>query len=370
MEIRISDVMQSLADIAPWELQENYDNSGLLIGDPGQVVSGILISVDVTESIVSEAIEKSCNLIISHHPLIFRGLKRLIPVSYVERSVIKAISNNIAIAAVHTNLDNVQNGVNSMLAQKLGLIDTAILSPKIHQLRKLVTYCPHSHADQVRGALFGAGAGQIGNYDSCSYNSEGYGTFRAGSGAQPFVGEAGKLHHENETKIETIVPVFRLQHAIKAMKEAHPYEEVAYDVYMLENLSIQTGSGLIGTLAKPLSEIDFLALCNKAFGTACIRHTALMGKAVQKIAVCGGSGAFLIDEAERNRADAYVTSDIKYHDFFDASGRLLLIDAGHYETEQYTKELIRDIIVKKIPTFAPSISEVNTNPVNYYHANQ
>lgn len=370
MEIRVSDFMSLLAENAPWELQESYDNSGLLVGDPGQVVTGILISLDVTEAIVSEAIEKRCNLIVSHHPVIFKGLKKLIPVSYVERSVIKAIRYNIAIAAIHTNLDNVHNGVNSMLALKLGLKDTTILSPKSNQLRKLVTYCPHSHVDQVRDALFGAGAGQIGEYNSCSYNSEGYGTFRAGLGANPFAGKVGELHRETEIKIETIVPMYRLQQAINAMIGAHPYEEVAYDVYVIENRHSQTGSGLIGTLDHPLTENDFLTSCNKAFGTPCIRHTPLNGKMVMKVAVCGGSGSFLIEESIRQNADAIVTSDIKYHDFFDASGRLLLIDAGHYETEQYTKELIRDIIVKKIPNFAPSISEVNTNPVNYYYVNQ
>jgi len=366
MDVRVSDILRMLAEAAPWELQEVYDNSGLLIGDPDMKVGKILVAIDVNEEVVSEALQKGCNLIISHHPLIFKGLKRISSGTGTERSVILAIRHGLAIASYHTNIDNIETGVNGVIAQKFGLLDTRVLLPRIATMRKLVVFCPVSHVENVRLAMFDAGAGHIGEYDSCSFNSEGFGTFRAGDGANPFAGQIGVLHQEPEIRIETIVPAFRLSQAIKSMIAAHPYEEVAYDVYPLENQISTIGSGMIGRLPQPLEEGDFLLLCREVFGTACLRHNRFTDKRIVKVAVCGGSGAFLIGDAASQFADAFVTADIKYHDFFDAPENLLVVDAGHYETEQYTKELIRDIIVKKIPTFAPLISEVKTNPVHYF----
>lgn len=366
MDVRVSDVLRLLAEAAPWELQEDYDNSGLIIGDPDLVVRKVLVALDVNEDVVGEAMEKGCNLIVSHHPLIFKGLKRISSRSGTERSVILAIRHGLAIASFHTNLDNVEAGVNGVIAQKLGLQDTRVLLPRTGTMRKLVVFCPADHAEKVRLAMFAAGAGHIGEYDSCSFNAEGFGTFRAGDKANPFVGQIGKLHQEPEIRIETIVPAHRLAQTINVMLEAHPYEEVAYDVYSLENQVSSIGAGMVGKLSQPMGEAEFLLLCREVFGTACLRHNGFTNKLIGRVAICGGSGAFLISEAFRQQADAFVSADIKYHDFFDAPKKLLLVDAGHYETEQYTKELIRDIIVKKIPTFAPLISEVKTNPVHYF----
>lgn len=366
MDYRVNDILRILAEQAPLLLQEPYDNAGLIVGQPDQPVRGVLVSIDVTEEVVQEAIDKGCDLIVSHHPLIFKGLKSLVPVGPVERTVLMAIKSNIAIASAHTNLDNVADGVNGKIAAKLGLTDVRVLAPKSGMFRKIVVYCPLLQAEKVREAMFVAGAGHIGNYDKCSFNTEGFGTFRAGKDADPFVGSVDQLHQEPEVRIETIVPSFRLQVVIDQMLAVHPYEEVAYDVFPVDNNSNQIGSGLIGSLQQPLAEEAFLDLVQTTFGTPCLRHTAFTAKPVCKVAVCGGSGAFLLREAVRLGADAFVTADVKYHDFFEADRKLLYIDAGHFETEQFTKELIRDIIQKKIPTFAPSISEVKTNPVQYY----
>ncbi len=366
MDYIVNDILKILAGEAPISLQDSYDNAGLIVGHPEQTVRGVLVSIDVTEEVVKEAIDKGCDLIVSHHPLIFKGLKSLVPSGPVERTLLLAIMNNIAIASAHTNLDNVAEGVNGKIAAKLRLNHLQVLVPKTGVFRKIVVYCPLSHAEQVREAMFAAGAGQIGNYDNCSFNSEGFGTFRAGKDADPFVGSVNQLHQEPEVRIESIVPSFRLQAVVNQMLSVHPYEEVAYDLFPVENNSKQIGSGLIGYLDKPLDEAAFLDLVQTTFGTPCLRHTAFTTKPIHKVAVCGGSGAFLLKEAVRLGADAFVTADVKYHDFFEADRRLLYIDAGHFETEQFTKELICDIIQKKIPTFAPSISEVKTNPVQYY----
>lgn len=367
MKIKISDLLQAINESAPPMLQESWDNTGLLVGDPEMEVHHALLTLDVTENIVEEAISRQCGLIIAHHPPIFKGLKSITTKNPVERAIMMAIKADIAIAAVHTNADNVLDGVNGMIAQKLGLKNLRILQPMNGMLKKLVVFCPAAHAAKVREAMFAAGAGHIGDYDSCSYNLEGYGTFRAGDSTNPFVGEKNKLHEEQEQRIETIVPAFRLDTVVKAMTAAHPYEEVAYDIYPLDNMFTGAGSGLVGELEDERSEEEFLKHISKSLQNSFLRHSELTAKPIKKVAVCGGSGAFLIHRAIASGADAFVTADIKYHDFFEADGKLLLVDAGHFETEQFTKELLFGYLKKKFPNFAPLISGVNTNAVHYFY---
>ncbi len=363
--MRIREIINFLETYAPPAFQESYDNSGLLIGDQNQEIQGALICLDLTDKIINEAISKNCNLIIAHHPLIFKGLKKLTGSNYVERIAIKAIKHDIAIYAAHTNLDSVENGVSGVIAKRLGLKKKRILSPKKDMLRKLVTFCPIEKADQVRDAMFKAGAGHIGNYDSCSFSSIGTGTFRANEKANPYVGEVNKLHYENETRIETIYPAFKEKEVLKVLFETHPYEEVAYDIYPLNNTMENVGLGIIGELDKTMQEKDFLNFIKNHMKTKCIRYTSPLGKPIKKVAVCGGSGSFLIKDAIRAGADILVTGDIKYHEFFDADGQILLADIGHYESEQFTKDLLHSILKEKFTNFAVLNSEISTNPVHY-----
>lgn len=349
----------------PLSLQESYDNCGLLVGNKSSEIKGALISLDITNAVMDEAIRKNCNLIISHHPLIFSGIKSLTGRNETEHMIIRAIKENIAIFALHTNLDNHFEGVNSMLCAKLGITNTAILKPTSGNLRKLVTFCPLSYADQVRNALFDAGGGHIGNYDSCSFNAQGDGTFRALQHANPFVGKMGQLHTEPEMRIETIFPSYLQDELISALKKAHPYEEVAYDIYALSNAHDHIGAGMIGNLPVAIEAGDFLHQVKTILQIGCIKHTAFMNKKIRRVAVCGGSGSFLIQNAIACGADIYMTGDIKYHDFFIPENVMILADIGHYESEQFTKELIYTLLKKKFTTFALFISGTNTNPVNY-----
>jgi dinuclear metal center YbgI/SA1388 family protein len=361
----VKDVAGIIESFAPVAFQESYDNAGLLVGEANTKVSGILIALDVTEEVLDEAISKNCNLIVAHHPVIFQGIKRINGNTLVERVIIKALRNNIAIYAAHTNLDNVHNGVSKRMADKLGLINTKVLLPAGDLLRKLVTFCPPAHSEQVRAALFDAGGGCIGNYSECSFNLSGTGTFKAGEGADPFAGAIGKRHHEEEDRIEVIYPR-HLEHAlIRKLIDAHPYEEPAYDIYVLANRSPLVGSGIIGELQTALSVTGFLETLKTAFNAGCVRHTAPVKDSVKRIALCGGSGSFLLKEAIKSGADVFVTGDFKYHQFFDAEGKIVIADIGHYESEQFTKDLFYDILTKKNTTFAVRLSETNTNPINY-----
>jgi len=362
----LKELLEYFEHVAPDALQESYDNSGLQVGSPEKEVANGLICLDVTPSVVSEAISKGCDLIISHHPLIFKGLKKITGSHSTEKVIIEAIKHDIAIVSMHTNLDNVELGVNHRLGQVMGLKNLRILQPQKGQLRKLVTFCPLSHADQVRDAIFEAGAGHIGDYDCCSFNLEGKGTFRAGQEANPYVGRKKELHFEPEVRIETILPAYLERKVVNALIKSHPYEEVAYDIYPLENIFEKTGSGMVGEFEIPLSENDFLEMLKKKLKTPCLRHTAFTGQAIKKVAFCGGAGGFLLGDALKAGAQAFVTGDLKYHQFFEAEGNILIADAGHYETEQFTKELLYDIVNKNFSKFALLISGVNTNPVNYF----
>jgi len=361
----LSEITTFLTSRIPLSLQENYDNCGLLLGDAHAEITGAIICLDITDEVLSEAVEKNCNLVISHHPMIFSGIKSLTGRTATERLVIRAIRENIAVFALHTNLDNHFEGVNHLLCNKLGILNAEILRPMTGILRKLVTFCPSSFAGQVREAIFNAGAGQIGNYDNCSYNTQGEGTFRALEGANPFVGEVGKLHTETEVRIETIFPAYLENDVIAAIKQAHPYEEVAFDIYPLANKHIRIGAGMTGTLPEAVDAEEFLVSVKEILSIGCIRHTNLKNKKIQKIAVCGGSGSFLINDAIFCNADIYMTGDIKYHDFFIPGNGMILADIGHFESEQFTKELIYTLLKKKFTTFALFISGTNTNPVNY-----
>ncbi|WP_423147609.1 Nif3-like dinuclear metal center hexameric protein [Rubrolithibacter danxiaensis] len=364
--MKIREITSLLETIAPLSLQEDYDNAGLITGDQNTEINAALISLDCTEPVIDEAIAKGCGLIISHHPIIFRGLKKLNGKNYVERVIIKAIQNNIALYAIHTNLDNIIGGVNSKIAEKIGLENSTILSPKQGILKKLVTFCPVSHAEKVRNALFSSGAGEIGNYSECSYNTEGFGTFKAGENTHAYVGEKGLRHHEPEIRIEAIYPAYLERAILVALHETHPYEEVAYDLYPLTNTFFHVGSGIIGSLNQGISETEFLRVVKEKLGVKVIRHTRLREKTVKRVAICGGSGSFLLNHAINAGADVFITADFKYHEFFDADGKIIIADVGHFESEQFTQELLLEIIRKKIPNFALHLTEQNTNPINYF----
>ena len=352
--------------MAPFSVQEPYDNSGIQLGHPELELRRGLICLDVTPEVITEAIENECNLIIAHHPLIFKGMKQISGRTDVEQVVIQAIKHDIAIVAMHTNLDNVKQGVNHKLASVLGLTNLKVLDPRRGLLKKLVTFCPTAHADQVRAAIFQAGAGHIGDYDCCSYNIEGKGSFRAGADAKPFVGQLNELHFEPEVRIETIFPAFIERQVLAAMFESHPYEEVAFDIYPLDNAFDKVGSGMTGTFEQPMKEKDFLQHIKEKLKVPVVRHSPFTGKEISKVAVCGGTGSFLLDKAMAAGAQAFVTGDVKYHQFFDPFPNALLVDAGHFETEQFTKELLYEIVNKKFSKFALLISKVLTNPVNYF----
>src|SRR6201996_8035345 len=364
--MKLSQLIAHLESIAPPAYQEDYDNSGLIVGQPDQDIYQALISLDCTEAVVDEAIKANCQVIISHHPIVFKGLKRFNGKTYVERVVEKAIKNNISIYAIHTNLDNVMGGVNAKICEVLGLKNNRILQPKHNLLKKLVTYVPNSHADEVRNALFNAGAGSIGNYSDCSVNAEGTGTFKGGEQTNPYVGEPGRRHAENEVRIETVYPVVLESKILMALVLAHPYEEVAYDLYTLTNQHQQVGAGMIGELETPVTEEEFLFHIKEKMRAHVIRHTAFTGRHVKKVAVCGGAGGFLLKQAIASGADIFITADYKYHEFFDAEGKIIIADIGHYESEQFTQQLLYDIIKKKFSTFAVRLTEINTNPVKYF----
>lgn len=364
--MKINELVSYFEEIAPSEFQESYDNAGLIIGNKNTDVKAILITLDVTEEVIDEAIERGANLIVAHHPIVFSGLKRFNGSNYVERTVIKAIKNDIAIFAAHTNLDSViYNGVNTKICQKIGLENTKILTPGKLKLSKLVVFVPNNFADEVRKTIFESGGGKIGNYDLCSFNSTGSGTFRASEESNPFVGEKGNIHEEPETKIEVVVPSHLMSKVIDAMVKVHPYEEVAYDIYPLQNNWEQMGMGMVGELPEALDEHEFLLKIKEIFKAESIRYTNLLNKKIRKVAVCGGSGSFLLKDAIRAGADIFISGDFKYHQFFDAEDSIIIADIGHFESEQYTKELFYELLTRKFSNFAIHFTKVNTNPIKY-----
>lgn len=361
----ISEIINVLETTAPLSLQESYDNCGLLTGNKKIECTGILITLDVTEETVYEAAQNNCNLIVAHHPLIFKGLKKITGNNSVERTVIAAIKRDIAIYAIHTNLDNVLHGVNGKIASLLGMKNIRPMSAKEQVLKKLAVYVPHSHKEIVLNALFNAGAGNIGKYSECSFQTEGNGSFKAGSDTNAFVGTIGTRHIEPETKIEVIFPYWLQHNIISAMKTVHPYEEVAFDIFALENEYADTGSGVVGELEQPISVSNFFDELKIKFKLPLIRHTKLLKDTIQKIAICGGAGSFLTKTAIAAGADIFITGDVKYHEFFEADDKIVIADIGHYESEQFTIDLVYDILRENFPNFAVLKTVLNTNPVIY-----
>lgn len=364
--MKIKEIIQELERWAPPAYQESYDNARLITGSQKEELKSILISLDCTEEVVDEAIKKNCNLVIAHHPIVFSGLKSLTGKNYVERTIIKAIKNDIAIYAIHTNLDNVYNGVNKKIADIIGLTNQKVLAPKSGTLSKLVTFVPAEKSKTVLNKLHEVGAGQIGNYSHCSFSSEGTGTFKPNEIANPTIGESGKTERVNEERIELIFPSALEAKIVTALKSAHPYEEVAYYIAKLSNSNQEVGAGMVGDLQQEIAILDFMTLIKEKFNLSVIRHTTFHKEKIKKIAVCGGAGSFLLSKAKATNADVFITSDYKYHEFFDAEGNIIIMDIGHYESEVFTKELIYDRLKEKFANIALNLSQVVTNPINYF----
>ena len=363
--MKIKEIIAVLEKMAPLAYAEDFDNVGLLVGNQDLEASGILVCHDALENIIDEAITQKCNLVVCFHPILFSGLKKITGKNYVERAIINAIKNDIAIYAVHTALDNHQEGVNKIFSDALGLINTKILIPKQQFIRKLVTYTIPENAEKVRTALFNAGAGTIGNYENCSFNSDGIGTYKGNEQSNPEIGERFELVQASEIKIEVTFEKHLENKILKALFDSHLYEEVAYEIYELQNKHQNIGLGMIGELPNPMTENDFLLFVKEKMQCGGIRHSHLTGKPVAKVAVLGGAGSFAIKNALEAGADVFLTADLKYHQFYEAENQMVLADIGHFESERYTKNYIVDYLRKKIPNFAVILSEENSNPVKY-----
>lgn len=363
--MKVFELVSFLNQIAPYSYQESYDNSGLLVGDSNAEVSGVLVSLDCVETVIDEAISLGYNTIVSHHPIVFKGLKRITGANYIERTVQKAIKNDINLISIHTNLDNVSHGVNKIICDKLNLTNTKVLQPKESTFVKLSVYVPKTHLDVVRSAISEAGAGQIGDYEACTFSVSGTGQFRPLDSANPFIGKAGELESVEEMKIEVTVPQPNLTRVLSAMRKSHPYEEIAHDVVALENRNDRVGSGMVGELENPMKTEAFLRQIKTTFNAGVVRFTDPHKKEVQRIAVCGGSGSFLLGAAKKAKADVFITADFKYHEFFDAENQIIIADIGHFESEQYTSHWLVSEMQKKFTNFAVRLTNLDTNPINY-----
>ncbi len=362
---KIKEITSYLDQYAPRSYQESYDNSGLLVGDTANELQGVMISLDVTEGVIDDAIANNCNVIVSHHPVIFRGIKKLTGSNDAERAILKAIKNDIALYAIHTNLDNVHTGVNKKICDTIGLVNTKILQPKTDTLNKLTTFIPTSNTREVMDAVFNAGAGKIGDYSNCSFKVTGTGTFLPSEKANPHIGTSGNQEEVTEDRVEVIFPAHLSSKIVNALKKAHPYEEVAFYLYELINENPEVGSGMTGELEIPLSEKEFLDHLKKRMNLSVIKHTHFTGKQIRKVAVCGGAGSSLLHRAKAIGAQAFVSADFKYHEYFDADGDILIADIGHYESEIFTKDLLYEILKKNFPNIALHLTKVDTNPILY-----
>ena len=360
------EIINEIEKFAPLSIQESYDNSGIQVGSVKTDVQSCIIALDFSEKLIDEAISKDINLIITHHPLIFSGLKSITGKNEQERIIKKAIIHNIVLYSAHTNLDSILNGVSFKLAEKLQLKNLSILDQTAGNLKKLITYCPKNKANEVRNALFESGAGNIGNYERCSFSVSGIGSFKAKEGAKPYVGKIGETHYEDEERIEVVFQSYNEKLIIDSLLLAHPYEEVAYDIFSLNNSNNNIGLGVIGTLENEMTEIDFLTNVAKITGCKAIRHSEFSNKMLKRVAICGGSGSHLIKNAKIKKADVFLSGDVKYHAFAESDSKLLIADIGHFESEQFTKELIFEIITKKFHNFAAYIFKEEENPVNYF----
>jgi dinuclear metal center YbgI/SA1388 family protein len=364
--MKIKDLIHFLEEKFPLGSQADFDNCGLLVGDENQEITSVLVSLDCTEEIIDEAIEKGANTIVSHHPLIFKGLKKITGKNYVEKTLIKAIQNNIALYAIHTNLDHNLEGVNAEIAARLEIENPRILAPSENNLFKLSVFTPQDYVSKLERGLFLAGAGKIGNYEECSFESAGVGSFKPMGGAEPFAGKIGIRTKTEEVKLEFLVSSHKLSAVIHSMNEIHPYEEVAHDIIQLKNENQDEGCGMIGELKNPIDAYTFLAKLKQTFHCGIIRHTDLLDKKIRTVAFCGGSGSFLLKNAIAHKADIFISGDFKYHEFFDAENKLIIADIGHYESEKFTINLIASILSKKFTNFAIHLTGINTNPINYF----
>ncbi|WP_452232494.1 Nif3-like dinuclear metal center hexameric protein [Lacinutrix sp. MEBiC02595] len=362
----VQDVINYLEEFSPLAYAEDFDNVGLLVGNKNTNLTGVLVTLDTLEEVVDEAIRENCNLIVSFHPIIFKGLKKITGKTYVERVVIKAIKHDIAIFSMHTALDNAWQGVNNMICNQLQLKNRSVLIPQSQTIKKLTTFVPKEQAEKVRKALFSGGAGNIGNYSNCSFNTQGFGTYKGNENSNPTIGKKGETHQEEETQVSVTFTKHLQAEVLKALFKAHPYEEVAYEIVTLENNNQHIGIGMVGELENVMTEADFLKYLKTKMQATCIRHSNLLNKPIKKVAVLGGSGSFAIPAAKASGADVLVTSDLKYHDFFSAESSIVLADIGHYESEQYTKNGLVAHLTKKITNFAVVLSKTNTNPVQYF----
>lgn len=364
--MKIKEILSVLEAMAPLAYAEDFDNVGLLVGDADAEATGVLVCHDALEAVIEEAIAKKCNLVVCFHPILFSGLKKITGKNYVERAIIKAIKNDIAVYAVHTALDNHKQGVNKIFCDALGLSNTKILVPKQHFIQKLVTYTIPENVEQLRNALFDAGAGKIGNYEDCSFNSKGIGTYMGNENSNPEIGERFEFVEAEEIKIEVTFEKHLQSKILKALFSNHVYEEIAYEIYELQNVHQNLGLGMIGELESPMKEADFLQMVKEKMQTGGIRHSQFLNRPIHKVAVLGGSGSFATKNAIQAGADAFLTADLKYHQFYEAENKLLLADIGHFESERFTKNYIVDYLTKKISNFAIILSEENTNPVKYF----
>lgn len=370
--MKIKEILSILEEMAPLAYAEDFDNVGLLVGNTETEATGVLVCHDALETVIEEAMSKNCNLVVCFHPILFSGIKKITGKNYVERAILKAIKNDISIYAVHTALDNHQNGVNKIFCDALDLVNTKVLIPKPNFIQKLVTYTIPENVEKLRNALFEAGAGKIGNYEDCSFNSKGIGTYMGNENSNPEIGERFEFVEANEIKIEVTFEKYLQSKILKTLFKNHIYEEVAYEIYNTENTHQNIGLGMIGELKTEMHELEFLKMVKEKMSCGGIRHTNFLKKPIKKVAVLGGSGAFAIKNAIQAGADIYLTADLKYHNFYEAENKIILADIGHFESERYTKNYIIDYLTKKIANFANSLSldkiilsEINTNPVKY-----
>ncbi len=361
--MNLNDIIKIINSDYPFSYQEKYDNSGVIVGLFEQEINSILITLDINIDVIEEAIAKKCNLIISHHPIIFSAIKQITTQNLRDRAIILAIKNNISIVSLHTNFDNSSKGMSFEIAKQLGLKNIKILEPAKEKLFKIVTFCPQDVSEGVRASIFAAGGGNIGNYDCCSFNSFGEGTFRASEETKPYVGKKHILHSEKETKIETIAEQRFVENIINSIKKVHPYEEVAFDIYPLSNLNLIEGSGIIGEFEKEVATESFIKQISDFFNQKLIRHTEINTSTIKRVAFCGGSGAFLIDKAIFNKADIFISGDIKYHEFQKADNKIIIADIGHFESEILFINIIYEYLSKKFSNFAILKSQKNKNPI-------
>jgi dinuclear metal center YbgI/SA1388 family protein len=362
----IFDLYQYLQDLAPFQYQEDYDNSGLIVGAMDTVINGVLVSLDCTEAIIEEAISLGANIVVCHHPIVFKGFKKINGSNYVERTIIKAIKHDVAILAIHTNIDNIIAGVNHTMADKLGLINRKILVPKPNTLVKITTFVPKNDLEKVTNAMHKAGAGQIGEYKDCAFFIEGQGSFTPTGSANPSTGQLNVKSFESEIRVEMILPSHCQNAVLKALKTSHSYEEVAYYLSPLTNEDKGVGAGMVGELPQPLLTVDFLEMVKKQFDVKFIKHTAIVHETITKVGLCGGSGSFLTKNAIFSGSQAYISADFKYHEFFDAEGKILILDIGHYESEKNIIDRLFALISNNFHTFAAHYTKVDTNPVKYF----